>query len=202
MSEPLTPWLLRYGYEQGMFPMSNDDGEVEWYQSNPRAMFPMEGIHVSRSLKRSWHRGEFRVTFDEAFEEVISSCRRPLENWISLEFIRVYTEVHHQGWGHSCEVWMRDQLVGGVYGLAIGGCFCAESMFHRATDASKIALWFLLDRCCELGFVMFDAQIMNPHLRSLGAYNISHREYVSRLEEAKRLDTAWDSWPRLQGERS
>jgi len=194
-SEPLTPWLLRFGYENGMFPMSCDDGTVEWYQSHPRALMPIEGIRVSRSLLRTWKRGHLCVTYDAAFTDVMRSCLRPTANWISEEFIQVYSLCHKQGWAHSCEVWMEDELVGGIYGLAIGGCFCGESMFHRVTDASKVALWKMVDHCRELGFTMFDAQIMNPHLESLGAFNIPHGDYMRRLEVAKLVQTEWDRCP-------
>lgn len=187
----LTPWLIRYAYEEGAFPMTMEDESVQWFQPRYRALFPIEGIHVSRSLAKQIRRGRFRVTFDTAFEEVMRGCLRPSGNWISEEFIRVYTLIHHQGWGHSCEVWMDDRLVGGVYGIAIGGCFCAESMFHRETNASKVALSAMVDQCRELGFVIFDAQIMNPHLASLGAYEVPHVEYMSRLQGAIAITTPW-----------
>lgn len=187
----LTPWLIRYAYEEGAFPMTMEDGEVEWFQPRRRALFPIEGIHVSRSLRKTIEKGVFEIKFDTAFEQVMRGCLRPDGNWISEDFIRVYTLIHHEGWGHCAECWLDGELVGGVYGVAIGACFCAESMFHRVTDASKVALWAMVNECREKGFEIFDAQIMNPHLRSLGAYEISHLEYMEKLQGALAKSTSW-----------
>ncbi len=187
----LTPWLIRYAYEEGAFPMTMDDGEVQWFQPRRRALFPIEGIHVSRSLQKVIRRGDFEVRFDTSFEQVMRACLRPDGNWISEDFIRVYTLIHHEGWAHCAECWQDGALVGGLYGIALGGCFCAESMFHRQTNASKVALWAIVEKCRDLGFTIFDAQIMNPHLRSLGAYEVSHLEYVGMLSEALDIQTEW-----------
>jgi leucyl/phenylalanyl-tRNA--protein transferase len=187
----LTPWLIRYAYSQGAFPMTMEDGRVEWFQPYNRCLFPITGIHVSRSLAKTIRKGTFEIRFDTAFEAAMRHCLRPDENWISEDFIRVYTEIHLQGWGHCAECWQDGRLVGGVYGIALGSCFCAESMFHRETDASKVALWAMVERCRELGFTIFDAQIMNPHLASLGAYEIPNRKYMRMLEEALTRSTPW-----------
>lgn len=199
--EELTPWLIRYGYEQGAFPMAEESGEVEWFRPRMRALFPMSGIHVSKSLAKTIRSGRFEVRFDQAFEEVMRGCLRPDGNWISEDLIRAYTQIHLGGWGHSAEVRQGGMLVGGVYGIALGGCFCAESMFHRETDASKVALWALIEKCRAAGFMMFDAQIMNPHLRSLGAYEIPNVEYVGLLLESLGVQTAWSEAanPQLYG---
>jgi len=189
--DELTPWLIRYAYEQGVFPMTEEDGEVGWYQPYNRALLPIEGLHVSHSLSRRLRRGGFDVRFDTSFDQVMRGCLRPTENWISEAFIRTYTQIHLDGWGHCCEVWIGGDLVGGVYGIALGSCFCAESMFHRATDCSKIALWALVERCRELGFTMFDAQIMTPHLRSLGAFEVTDAEFQRRLAAALKRSTPW-----------
>ena len=194
--DELTPWLIRYAYSEGAFPMANDDGSIDWYQPRVRALFPITGIHVSKSMEKVLRRLQdptagFRVTFDTAFEAVMRSCLRPGENWISEEFIRVYTQVHFEGWGHSVEVWRGSDLVGGLYGIALGSCFCAESMFHRATNASKVALWAMVEHCRNLGFTIFDAQVMNPHLKSLGAYPCAHRDYMPLLEQALKRSTPW-----------
>jgi leucyl/phenylalanyl-tRNA---protein transferase len=191
--EELTPWLIHYGYCQGAFPMTMDDREVHWFQPYRRALFPIEGIRVSRSLARRIRSGVFEVTFDQAFEQVMRGCLRPDDNWISEDFIRVYTQIHREGWAHSCEAWHERKLVGGVYGIAIGSCFCAESMFHRKTDASKVALWALVNKCRELGFTIFDAQIMNPHLASLGAYEVSQGTYNRLFAEARQRTTPWSA---------
>lgn len=202
----LTPWLIRYAYSEGAFPMTMDDGTVEWFQPHHRALFSIEGIHISRSMRKvlrnvavnhdpraTSHEAtiQFTVTFDVAFEDVMRGCLRPGENWISEEFIRVYTQIHLEGWGHSCEVWEGGRLVGGLYGIAIGSCFCAESMFHRTTNTSKIAIWAMVNKCRSLGFTIFDAQVMNPHLESLGAHPIPHREYMPLLEKALAEVTPW-----------
>lgn len=183
--------MLRYGYAQGAFPMTMDDGEVEWFMPHRRALFPMEGLRVSRSLARTIRLQRFEIRFDTSFEEVIRGCFRPEDNWLSEHFVRVYTQVFAEGWAHCAECWSDGALVGGVYGLAIGSCFSAESMFHRRTDASKVALWAMIRRCHELGFTIFDAQIMNPHLASLGAYEISHEEYLEQLDVALQQSTPW-----------
>ena len=191
MDEALTPWLVRYGYEQGAFPMTVENGEIGWFRPRRRCLFPIEGIHVSRSLARTIGRGIYEVRFDTAFEAVMRGCLRPDGNWISEEFIRVYTQIHREGWGHCAETWRDGHLVGGVYGIALGSCFCAESMFHRETDASKVALAAMVDRCRDLGFSVFDAQIMNPHLASLGAYEVGEREYGRMLRDALAKTTSW-----------
>src|SRR5690606_25279857 len=129
--------------------------------------------------------------FDTQFEQVVRGCFRPEDNWLSEHLVRVYTQTFHEGWGHCAEVWDDANLVGGIYGLALGSCFSAESMFHRRTNASKIALWAMVERCRELGFTMFDAQVMNPHLASLGAYEISHSQYLRRLQRALCHSTPW-----------
>lgn len=187
----LTPWLLRYAYERAAFPMTMRDGSVEWFQPPTRALFPMSGVTVSRSLAKRIKRGEFEVKFDTAFESVMRGCLRPDDNWISEDFVRVYGQCFHDGWAHCCECWANGELVGGVYGLAIGSCFCAESMFHRRTDASKVALWALVERCRELGFTVFDAQVMNPHLASLGAFEMSNARYERLLLDALSRTTDW-----------
>lgn len=194
----LTPWLIRYAYEQGAFPMADDDGRIEWYRPPSRCLFPVTGIHVSRTLAKTIRKGTFEVRFDTAFESVMWNCFRPVEegNWLTPELVRVYTQIHLEGWGHSAECWQDGELVGGAYGIAIGSCFCAESMFHRRTDASKVALWALVNRCRDLGFTLFDAQIMNPHLYSLGAYEISNTKYLRLLSEALTHETEWSVTPK------
>lgn len=171
--------------------MADEDGELAWYQPQFRALFPIEGIRVSRSLAKRLRRGDFEIRFDTSFEQVIRSCRRPDENWINDEIIRAYTDIHREGWGHCAECWIDGELVGGVYGVALGACFSAESMFHRRTDASKIALHAMVEHCRELGFTMFDAQVLNPHLESLGAYEIPIDDYLDRLAVSMEQPTVW-----------
>jgi len=185
--------MIAQAIQTGYFPMgeSFDDPEIWMYSTEVRCLFPIEGIHVSRSLERTLRKGPYQIRFDTAFEEVMRSCVRPTGNWITLDLIRVYTEIHRAGWGHSVECWLNDRLVGGAYGVAIGGLFSAESMFHRETDASKVALWALVNRCRALGFTLFDSQFSNDHTLSLGAYEIPKREYMKQLRAALELETPW-----------
>jgi leucyl/phenylalanyl-tRNA---protein transferase len=188
--------MLFQGYSMGWFPMTVDEqtSEVHWFEPRERCLFPMEGIRVSKSLRKVIQRQDFEVRFDTAFEQVIRGCFRELgNNWLNDDFVRVYTEAHQQGWAHCAECWLDGQLVGGVYGLALGGAFFAESMFHRVTNASKVALWALVETCRERGFVLFDAQIMNPHLASLGAYEISAKKYQKMLQDAAEIRTNWSA---------
>lgn len=187
----LTPDLIAWAYSNGWFPMADEHGAMAWYQPQNRALFPISGIHVSHSLARTLRRSEFEIRFDTAFEEVIRSCRRPDGNWINEEIVQAYTEVSRQGWAHCAECWFEGELVGGIYGVAIGGCFSAESMFHRRTDASKVALYHMVEKCRDLGFEIFDAQVMNPHLERMGAYKISIGEYLERLALVLEKPTAW-----------
>jgi len=193
----LTTSILWYGYTQGAFPMTMEGGEVDWFQPRTRALLPISGIRVSKSLTKVIRRRHFEIRFDTAFRDVMRSCLRPTDNWISDDFVRVYGHAHDEGWAHCVECWQGEDLVGGVYGLALGQAFCAESMFHRETNASKVALWALIERCRELGFQLVDAQIMNPHLRSLGAYEVPHSEYMRLLSVALREQTEWSLQHRL-----
>lgn len=191
--------MVRYAYENGAFPMAEQDGRIFWYRPYRRCLFPIEGIRVSRSLAKRIRGGGFEIRFDTAFEQVMWSCLRPDNNWISPDMVRVYTQIHYDGWGHSCEVWQGGELVGGLYGLAVGGCFSAESMFHRRTDMSKIALWAMVDKCRELGFSLFDAQLTNPHLESLGSYEIPQSQFVKLLRGVLGSANPWDPIARASG---
>lgn len=166
--------------------MGDDDGSVGWYTPHQRAVLPIEGIRVSRSLARVLRRGDFEFRIDTEFEAVMRCCRREHENWINEPIIAAFCAAHREGWAHSGEVWQGGRLVGGIYGIAMGTCFSAESMFHVERDMSKVALWAMVNACREAGFAMFDAQIMNPHLESLGAYEIPQREFVDLLHEGLR----------------
>lgn len=193
MSFRLDSTVLRAAYSQGIFPMDNGEG-VEWYRPSRRALLPIEGIRVSRSLARVIRRGEFRITFDQAFGEVMEGCMdRPEGSWITDEFISAYSRCHQEGWAHSCEVWAGEELAGGVYGLAVGSMFCGESMFSRKPNASKVALWALVERARELGFRAFDCQIINPHTQSLGAFEVSGRSYDRLLAICLQESTPWSA---------
>ncbi|HEX9417806.1 MAG TPA: leucyl/phenylalanyl-tRNA--protein transferase [Methylomirabilota bacterium] len=186
----LTPEGIELAYRHGIFPMADErSGEVLWFRPDPRAVIPLDGFHVSRSLARTLRRGRFEVRVDTAFETVMRGCAdRPEGSWISDRFVEVYGALHRAGKAHSVEAWRDRRLVGGVYGLALGGAFMAESMFHRETDASKVSLAALVGRLSERGFTVLDVQYMTPHLESLGAVEITRREYERRLERALALD--------------
>lgn len=183
-----TPAGVELAYRRGIFPMYNHyTGGIDWYRPDPRAIFPLDGFHVSRSLARTIRQRVFTVTFDNDFEGVMRGCAdRPEGTWISEDFIELYGELHRRGKAHSVEAWRDGRLAGGAYGVALGAAFMAESMFHYETDASKVALNALVERLRERGFELLDTQYLTPHLASLGAVEISHREYYDRLKRALR----------------
>lgn len=174
--------ILRAAYSQGCFPMADDDGQIQWYTTQLRALLPIEGIRTSKSLARTIRKETFEIRFDTSFEKVVRACIRPTGNWISEEIVRVFSEAFKEGWAHCAECWKEGRLVGGVYGVSVGKCFSAESMFHRHRDASKVALWAMVNWRREQGDRLFDAQIMNPHLASLGAFEVPQAEFLARLE--------------------
>jgi leucyl/phenylalanyl-tRNA---protein transferase len=186
----LTPEGVELAYRHGIFPMADErSGEVLWFRPDPRAVIPLDGFHVSRSLARTLRRAAFDIRVDTDFAGVMRGCAdRPEGTWISERFVEVYGALHRAGKAHSVEAWRGGRLVGGAYGLALGGAFMAESMFHRETDASKVALAALTSRLRERGFVLLDVQYVTPHLESLGAIEITRREYERRLERALGLD--------------
>jgi leucyl/phenylalanyl-tRNA---protein transferase len=185
----LTPEGVLLAYRHGIFPMADErSGEVLWFRPDPRAIIPLDGFHVSRSLARTLRRALFEIRVDTAFEGVMRGCADRTEGtWISERFIEVYASLHEAGHAHSVEAWRDGRLVGGTYGVALGGAFMAESMFHRETDASKVALAALVSRLQKRGFMLLDVQYLTPHLESLGAVEITRREYERRLEQAVSL---------------
>ena len=184
----LTPQILINAYAQGIFPMAEDDGTIYWVDPDPRTIIPLDGFHVSRSLKRRLRKGGYHVTVDQAFRRVMEECAAPApgreETWISDELIDLYTVLHEKGYTHSVEVWIKEQLVGGVYGVSIGKFFAGESMFSRVTNGSKIALYYLVENLKRQGYELFDVQFTTEHLKSLGAIEISRAEYQRRLKAA------------------
>ena len=163
-------------------------GEVLWFRPDPRAIIPLDGFHVSRSLARTIRRGRFEISVDSDFEGVMRGCAdRPEGSWIDERFVAVYGALHRAGAAHSVEAWHEGRLAGGTYGVALGGAFMAESMFHRETDASKVALAALVQQLRERAFTLLDVQYVTPHLETLGAVEISRRGYERRLERALRL---------------
>lgn len=182
----VTPDLLLQAYRAGVFPMAEhrDDPEVFWVDPRKRGVFPLDGFRISRSLAKTLKRDAYRVTLNTAFGDVIDSCADRSETWINHEIRTLYEELHDKGHAHSIEVWMQDRLVGGVYGVAVGGAFCGESMFSRERDTSKIALAWLIDLLRRTGFVLFDTQFLTHHLASLGAVEITRAEYRRYLAQA------------------
>ncbi len=188
----LTPRLLLSAYTQGVFPMAHDDG-IYWYQPDPRAILPLDDFHIPRSLKRTMKKRPFEIYVDNAFEAVMRFCAAPApgreETWISEEIIVAYTRLHRLGFAHSVECWQNGKLVGGLYGVSIGGFFAGESMFSRQTDASKVALVHLVRRLRQQGFQLLDVQFMTKHLHRFGATEIPDTEYQQRLQQALLVST-------------
>jgi leucyl/phenylalanyl-tRNA--protein transferase len=179
----LEPGTLLAAYRRGLFPM-RADGMLAWWSPDPRGVIPLEGFHVSRSLRPSLTRFEIRV--DTSFETVMRACadpRRP-HGWIDETFVVAYSRLHELGWAHSVEAWRDGELAGALYGLRIGGLFAGESMFHRVADASKVACWATVQLLRLDGATLFDVQWTTPHLRTLGAIDLPRGEYLRRLATA------------------
>jgi leucyl/phenylalanyl-tRNA--protein transferase len=181
----LEPATLLAAYRAGMFPMRlGRRAAIAWWSPDPRGVIPLDGFHVSRSLRRE--RAHFEVTFDTAFGAVVAGCADPTRphGWIDESFAAAYARLFDLGWAHSVEVWQDGALAGGVYGVRIGGLFAGESMFHTRRDASKVGLWALVDALRFDGVSLFDVQWTTPHLSSLGAVDIDRPEYLRRLRTA------------------
>jgi leucyl/phenylalanyl-tRNA--protein transferase len=180
--------LLLAAYASGWFPMADDAGTISWYSPDPRGVLPLDTFHVPARLQRTLRHSPLQVQVDAAFVEVMRACaeaereREDSGTWISEEIIRSYAELHALGYAHSVEVRDGDRLVGGLYGVALGGAFFGESMFHTATDASKIALVALIERLRTRGFMLLDTQWVTPHLQQFGAIEIPRAEYLRRLD--------------------
>ncbi len=194
MTETITPEMLLRAYSMGLFPMadSRDSAELRWIEPHFRGVLPLDGFHISRSLRRAILRGGFEVRVDTAFGAVMAGCADRPETWINAEIVALFAALHHAGHAHSVEVWDGDQLIGGVYGLAIGGAFFAESMFSRRTNASKIALACLVDRLRAGGFVLCDTQFLTPHLASLGGIEVTRAAYRKQLAAALHIQASFD----------
>lgn len=182
----LDPASLLNAYAQGLFPMTDRDGKTRWYTADPRGILPLETFHASKSLAQRCRGGRFEVKFNSAFEATMRGCmHRPGEGtWISDDIVRAYCALHKLGFAHSVETWRDGQLVGGLYGVALGGAFFGESMFHRETDASKVALVALVARLRERGFTLLDSQATTAHLRTFGAIEIPAGDYLRLLHDA------------------
>ncbi len=189
MSE-VTPDLLMRAYGMGVFPMSEnrDDPDIFWVDPIRRGIFPLDSFHISRSLAKRIRRGGYTVSLNADFEGVLDGCADRDETWINAQIRALYMALYDRGEAHSLEVWDRDSLIGGVYGVTLGGAFFGESMFSRKTDASKIALAYLIEHLRRCGFTLFDTQFVTDHLISLGAIEIPRADYHKMLTWALRHD--------------
>jgi leucyl/phenylalanyl-tRNA--protein transferase len=184
----IDPDLLLQAYRLGVFPMAMENGEIRWFSPDPRTILPLDGFHVPHGLKRERRGQAIEIRMDTRFDEVIRACAERPDTWINDEIIESYNHLHSLGWAHSVEAWSANELVGGLYGVTIGGAFFGESMFHRTTGASKIALWALVDHLKARRFTLLDTQWLTPHLEQFGAKEISRPLYLHLLTAAVDLD--------------
>ncbi|HEX6386172.1 MAG TPA: leucyl/phenylalanyl-tRNA--protein transferase [Anaerolineae bacterium] len=184
----LSPSLLLSAYCEGIFPMAHEDGNIYWYDPDPRAILPLDSFHVPRSLARTIKKGDVEIRCNSAFVAVIQACAEPApgreETWINQDIVMAYTRLHKLGFAHSVETWFENELVGGLYGVAVRGLFAGESMFSRISDASKVALVYLVERLRQRRFQLLDVQFMTDHLRRFGAIEIPATIYKERLAQA------------------
>ena len=184
---------LLLAYRSGIFPWTVNP--ITWWSPHPRAIFELESFHVPRSLARVLRHRVFNVTLDRAFRKVMEGCAAPApgrrSTWITPEFVAAYTRLHQQGHAHSVECWQQNKLVGGIYGVAIGGFFAGESMFHRVSNASKVALYHLVQHLRQRGFALFDIQMITPATRLLGAVETPRHQYLRRLRSAIEMNCPW-----------
>ena len=189
--DPDLPTLIEYGYTIGIFPMADEKGQLGWYSADPRGILELEEFHVPRRLARLIRQERFRVTVNEAFSQVIQSCADRSSTWISPLIIEAYTELHRRGKAHSVEAWHGSTLVGGLYGISLGGAFFGESMFAYEDDASKVCLVFLVERLKARGYRLLDCQMVTPHMARFGARLISAAAYRRRLEDALKVSCSF-----------
>ncbi len=184
----IDPEMLLGAYRMGAFPMADETGEILWFSPDPRGILPLETFHVPHGLKSTLRKGKFEVRVNSAFGEVIRACSQRAETWISTEIMASYCHLHRLGYAHSVESWLDGRLVGGLYGVALGGAFFGESMFSNETDASKVALVALADRLRRNGYQLLDTQWMTDHLRQFGGIEIARLDYLERLEAALEVE--------------
>lgn len=192
-----TAWLLT-AYANGVFPWPHVIGRFEklaWFSPDPRAILEFDSLKLDQRTRQRIRGGQFTPTLNREFAAVMAACAAPRREdggtWITAAMQAAYQRLHEQGFAHSVEVWQDGELAGGVYGVSLGGFFAGESMFHRRTDASKAALYFLIEHLRERGYTLFDVQLANPHLVRLGAVELPRREYLRRLQAAIRLPVAF-----------
>ena len=187
LTSMIEPEILLHGYRIGVFPMAMEDGAIEWFSPDPRGILPLAEFHVPHALQRAIEKKKFEIRIDVSFAEVIKQCADRAETWISGEIIEGYTRLHELGHAHSVEAWLDGELVGGLYGVSIGGAFFGESMFHLVRDASKIALCALVQRLRARRFALLDTQWVTAHLEQFGAVEISRRQYLDLVDRAVQL---------------
>jgi len=193
MAHQLTPELVLYGYQHGVFPMADpdEDDEIYWFRPEHRGVLPLDGFHVPKNLARLVRQERFEVVSDRDFPAVIRACAARTTTWISDEIVEIYEVLHQWGYVHSVECWQEGVLVGGLYGVTLGGAFFGESMFNRVSDASKVALVHLVRRLQAGGFVLLDTQYNTEHLNQFGVVEIPCAEYERRLARALRVEARW-----------
>jgi leucyl/phenylalanyl-tRNA--protein transferase len=197
----ISPQLVLQAYCSGAFPMAHpeDENQIYWHAPDPRAILPFDEFHVPTNLARLVRQKPFTVTTDCAFERVIHACAERTSTWISRDIIRIYTELHERGFAHSVECWAEEQIVGGLYGVAVRGAFFGESMFYRTSNASKVALVHLFDMLHRGGFLLHDIQFLSSHMEQFGAVEISREQFLNRLDRALATAAAWPAPPDLPG---
>lgn len=185
MDEWLSPQTVLQGIYKGIFPMADAEEGIHWYEPELRGVMPLDGLKVSKSLRNILNRNKFELKVDSCFEEIVRKCGNTRnESWINEQIVETYCGLHHMGFAHSIEVFEKDQLVGGLYGVAVKRLFSGESMFHIVPNASKVALYYLVQLLNNNGFTLLDTQYLNPFLLQMGGIEIERAEYLKRLEEA------------------
>jgi len=187
----IDPDFLLQAYRMGIFPMAMDDGEIGWFSPDPRGIIPLESFHVSKNLARLLKQNRFEVRMDTAFREVMAGCADREETWIDGRVMESYCELHRRGYAHSVESWFEGELAGGLYGVALGGAFFGESMFHRRTDASKVSLAHLVAHLRKRRFALLDTQWSTPNLGRFGARDIPKADYMELLRKALGVRTSF-----------
>ena len=188
----ISPELLLQGYRLGVFPMGMTDDTIEWFSPDPRAVLPLDHFHVPHGLRRTVEKNIFETRINTRFSEVIRACAKREDTWITRDIMKSYERLHEMGQAHSVEAWRDGKLAGGLYGVAIGGAFFGESMFHRVTDASKVALVSLVERMRARKFVLLDTQWVTPHLAQFGVSEISRALYLRTLARVVELERSFD----------
>jgi len=184
----MTPELIVAAYCQAIFPMADERGRIGWYSPDPRAIFPLDAFHVPRSLRKTMKKEPFELRVDDDFEGVMRGCADRDTTWINDEILENYCALHEKGLAHSVEAWQDGKLVGGLYGVSLGGAFMGESMFSRVTDASKVCLVALVERLRARGYELLDSQMPTEHLQKFGQILIPREEYLRRLAHALTLE--------------